>query len=1180
MAWTTKQQNAIDAKGCNLLVSAAAGSGKTAVLIERIIRRVLDEKAPTDIDTIVVVTFTRAAAEEMKTRLSNAFENELKKNPGNRHLLRQISLLDNARITTIDSFCTYIIRNYYNTISLEPDFRVADEGELSLIREDVIQELLEEKFNEGSREFLDFVEAFAPGKSIDRISEYILGLYRFSQSNPWPLEWLADCRKVFMTDSVKAYEKLPIVGYTLEYVRQLCRECADDCEIMLEYCRDMGGPAEYIPAIEADRDKWRHCDKADTFEQIAEILNTADENLKRSKADEELRKKVQTMRSRNKKRKEKLLAEYCLDTDKQLEQLLSCKPYADIYLELVTEFTIRFGAYKKEQNIVDFSDIEHYALDILINRDNGHNTYTEIADELAESFNEIYIDEYQDSNPVQEYILNAVSKERFGTPNIFMVGDVKQSIYKFRMAKPELFMDKYARYPEYDTAQSDKYCKIELHKNFRSRANVLEGINDVFHAVMKKTIGGIDYTDEVRLNAGRDFEDSFDDISELILMDRDMLNNNNWDKREASAHIAADRIIRLRKENPELKYSDCVILLRSDKTAGPVYASILANHGIPALYASSTGYFTANEVVKVLDFLRVIDNPRQEIPLAGLMRSYWAYFTAEELATVKGRKRRTELYDCLREYADKDNELGSKCRKFLELIKNYRDKAELLTIRELVSEIIYNTGYYDYTGAMMNGESRKANLDMLIVKAKEFENTSYFGVFNFLRYIDKLQKYDVDYGTDNTSQSADDAVRIMSIHKSKGLEFPVVIIGDFAKNYNLRDANDPVIYDSDYGIAMDYVDLNRRIRENVVYKNLISRKIKSDGIGEELRVLYVAMTRAVNKLIMIGVTGMEKSLDKWQLAKESGRIESGYLTENTNYLDLVAPVALNNNRFRVREISMDELYDIIAAHEIAVLSDAMDISGQMDEYEADADIYRLVKEKLEYKYPYSNILSVKSKYSVSDLKHKAMEESDNLEARIELPESKKAVPRFIEADEKVTGISRGNAYHKFFELLDYNCADSFTGLKSQLDALVAEGRMPEEYAKLINCNKFLQFVSTGLGQDMKKAFQDKQLYREQPFIMEIGADAVNQDFPSEEKVLVQGIIDAFYIKNGSVYIVDYKTDRADSDNGEEILVARYAKQLELYAKAIEKVTGKSVADCYIYSVALDKEISVMPFQKE
>lgn len=1175
MAWTKDQQNAIDARNCNLLVSAAAGSGKTAVLIERIIKRVTDSNNPIDIDSIVVVTFTRAAAQEMKTRLGRAFENALSANPGNRHLIKQISLVDNARITTIDSFCTYILRNYYNSINLEPDFRVAEEGELNLIKEDVLSEILEERFIECEKDFLDFIEAFAPGKSVDKISELVFNLHRYAQSNPWPLEWLLECEKLYQVDTVEEYEKLDVVKGIVDYIHGVCTECANECDYMIELCNEMSGPVEYVPAIESDKNMWMKCCECDTLNEISQVLSIGFAKLATSrKSDKELRDKIQAVRKNMKARREKLVNKFCMDMVEQLKQLKNSSKYARVYLELVKEFTIRYQEYKQSKNIVDFSDVEHYALNILIQRDNGECHYTDVADELATSFNEIYIDEYQDSNLVQEYILNAVSKERFGTTNTFMVGDVKQSIYKFRMARPQLFMSKYDTYANYSSDGDDKYYKIELHKNFRSRENVLESINDVFNKIMHKNLGGIEYTDDVRLNCGMEFDDESDSITELIITDEKDLKDNDIDKQEACAHLAADRIKQMMSENPKLRYRDFVILLRSDKIGGPVYSSVLASHDIPSIYASTTGYFTAYEVVNVLDFLSVIDNPRQEIPLAGLMRSYFAYFDAEELATIKGRRRRTELYDCVCDYAHKDDELGLKCAQFVEMIDKYRKIAGIYTISEIISKIVYESGYYDYVGAMIGGKAKKANLDMLVQKATDFESTSYSGLFNFLRYIEKLQKYDVDYGEGQTDSDEDDLVRIMSIHKSKGLEFPVVIIGDFGKRYNLSDSKDSIVYDSDFGIGMDYVDIEHRTKETVVYKNMIAHKITADAIGEELRILYVAMTRAVDKLIMIGNTGVERSQEKWEHASEADAIDMTYLVENTNYLNIVAPCAVSNSRYDIVYKTSAEVRQIMLDATEEFYEDISDNFDKIDKNDMDAVVYQQIKDMLEYTYPYCNILSLKSKYSVSDLKHAAMEESEVPEARIELPEREKVIPSFIQDKEKVSGVFRGNAYHKVFELLDYGRVADSGEIKKQLEELVELQKLPKEYYDLIDGYKFVKFMETELGRNMQKAYIKQLLYREQPFIMEVGANEVGQDFPADEKVLIQGIIDAFYIEDDEVFIVDYKTDRVPKENGEQILIERYKKQLELYCGAIKQITGMNVRDCYIYSVALNKAISI------
>ena len=1176
MAWTKDQQAAINARDCNLLVSAAAGSGKTAVLIERIIKRVTDVHNPIDIDSIVVVTFTRAAAEEMKIRLGKGFEAALKENPGNRHLIKQISLVDNAKITTIDSFCTYILRNYYNSINLEPDFRVAEEGELNLIKEDVLQDLLEEKFTLGEQDFLDFVEAFAPGKSVDRLSGLITGLHRFARSNPWPLEWLTECEKAYDVETVEEYENLAVVKDIKSYIKQVCMDSIKECDMMTDYCNEALGPVEYIPAILSDRQMWSDCLNMNTLSEMSIVLSRDFVTLGRStKSDAALKSLVQNIRKNMKARREKLVRKFCVSPDTQLNQMKKCSEFVKLYLDLTKEFTLKFQEYKKNKNILDFSDIEHYALDILIRRENGEIDYTGIADELAESFNEIYIDEYQDSNLVQEYILNAVSRERFGIPNVFMVGDVKQSIYKFRMAKPELFMDKYDAYEDYkETGNAGGRYKIRLNLNFRSRENVLESINDVFSVIMKKTLGGIEYTRDVRLNAGKNFDDEGDDITELVVADEGQLKENNIDRQEACAHIAAGRIKKLMSENPKLTYRDFVILLRSDKSGGPVYSSVLTSHGIPSIYSSGTGYFTAYEVVNVLDFLKIIDNPRQEIALAGLMRSYFAYFDAKELAKIKGRKRRTELYDCVISYASKEGKTADKCRKLVDMVNKYRGMAQIYTIRELISKIIYDTGYYDYAGAMPGGKIRKANLDMLVQKAGEFEHTSYSGLFNFLRYIERLQKYDVDYGEGQTGSGDDNLVRIMSIHKSKGLEFPIVILGDAGKKYNLRDSTESVIYDSTVGIGIDYVDLEHRVRENVVYKNMIGHRITFDAIGEELRILYVAMTRAVDKLILIGCCNREKSLIKWENAVKGEDTVMTYLTENPNYLDAVAPWAINNPRYRVDFADAEQIKEIAEAGVIAAQNDKIINLDKIYNVDFNCDTYGNIAHILEYSYPYSKILSLKSKYSVSDLKHKAMEESELTEARLETGQREKQIPAFIREKETVTATFRGNAYHKLFELLDYNIAKDEPSVRVFLDSLTEEGKISREYAGLIDCGKIAAFLAGSLGGEMKEAFRSHKLFREQPFIMEIGADRVNEIYPPDEKVLVQGIIDAFYIKDNKVCIVDYKTDRVDRYTGEEILVSRYRKQLELYGEAISKITGMEVSRCCIYSVALNKEIII------
>lgn len=1174
MVWTEEQQRAIDFRNGNLLVSAAAGSGKTAVLVERIIKRVTDAENPIGVDSIVVVTFTRAAAEEMKTRLGRALEKLAEDNPDNRHIIKQLSLLDGARITTIDSFCTYILRNYYNTIGLDPAFRVADGGELSLIRSDVFKKVAEEGFASGDEAFVEFAECFAPGKSADRLEELVLGLYDFAQSNPWPDEWLDGCLAVYQTESADGYEKLPVVKDTAEYIRAICRECVEEYETILRLCGEPSGPECYRDTILEELRLFEDAARAGSLQELERALSFDFGRLPAARGvDAEIKEKIKNIRDAVKKRRETICEKYLADVSGQYEKLRSCRIHAKTLICLTKKFAEEFKNAKTEKNIMDFADIEHYALDILIERKNGQAVYTETADELAFEYDEIYIDEYQDSNLVQEYILGAVSKERFGEPDTFMVGDVKQSIYKFRMAKPELFTRKY------DTYEPDgkKYARVELHKNFRSRGNVLACINDVFFMAMKKCVGGVEYTKEVQLNYGGGEEEEFDDATEILIADKTEADEAGAQSAEVYAHMAAARIRNL-MSGGGLAYRDIVILLRSDKKTGPVYASVLKSYDIPCVYESSTGYFDAYEVKCVMDLLRIIDNPRQEIALAGVMHSYFAYFTAEELALIKGKRRRTEFYDCVRTYSEADGELAAKCRDFLSRLSEYRKKADTSTIRELLSHLIYATGYYDYVGAMGSARLRRANLDMLVQKAKEFEQTSYSGLFNFLRYIEKIQKYDVDYGDAQTVSESDDVVRIMSIHRSKGLEFLVVILGGAAQKYNLRDVSESLIYDSALGIGMSSVDLKRRVREEIPYKQMLARRMTCDSIGEELRILYVAMTRAAKKLIILGISGGKTAVSRWEKVNDIGHMNMAYITENRSYLDIVMPCTMQpvkNGRFNVKYIPFD-----------SVLEKAMEPVGEragsfrevienfMNGERCDP-LYGEAKEILEYQYPYANVLSLRTKYSVSDLKHRAMEENGELEAALVPPDREKPVPRFIEEARSVSGTLRGSAYHKVFELLDYGAADDARSVELQIEKWVQEGRIGEEYRELVDCRKFGEFLASPLGRAMKTAAEKGLLYREQLFAMETGADVIDTGCPSEEKVLVQGIIDAFYFEGEKVFVVDYKTDSVPRGaKGEELLRERYAKQLELYCDAIKKVTGKEIGGCFIYSVNLGKALDV------
>ena len=1172
MGWTKEQETAINIRNCNVLVSAAAGSGKTSVLINRIIERVLDPENPIDIDSIVVVTFTNAAAQEMKTRLVAAFEKKLADEPDNRHLIKQISLVNYAKISTIDKFCKDILSDYYNTINFDPSFRIADAGEISLLRADVYKELLEERFQEGREDFINLVEAFAPGKKVDSLYNYVEDIYKKTQSHPWPVECLNEYIKAYNISDICDFDELPVVKECVKYINRLCSDSADTIERLHDECIGMA----YESNLKDESDMLRRASKASDMISLQSILSQGFANLKKATdIDEEFKKRIQSERNAVKKRIKGIIDEYlCMDMRHAVADVVICRPYIEALIGLVIDFTEKMDRAKTEKKVVEFADIEHLALKILINKENGRERYTEVADELASRINEIYIDEYQDSNMVQEKILTAISGERFGRPNMFMVGDVKQSIYKFRMAEPEIFMDKYAAFSE----DRGKDRKIELNYNFRSCENVIDSINDIFRHIMKHEIGGIDYDDKAALHYGGEMKSGNDSTTEVLYTYKSEYEDEDIDATDIYATMAAMKIKELMSQNQNLKYKDIAILLRSTKEAGPRYATILNEYGIPAIFASTKGYFEREEIQKIMDYMRIIDNPRQEIPLASVMRSYFAYFSAEELAFIKGKKRGTELYDCVVNYSEHTDSLGSKCRRFLDELDKYREYAGVHTISELVTELIYSTGYYDYIGLTDNGRQKRANLDMFIRKASTYEKTSYSGLFNFLRYIDKIQEYEVDSAEMPGEVSDDNMVNIMSIHSSKGLEFPVVILGGASKKYNLKDSEGSLIIDTECGIGIDYVDVEKHVRYGSLYKEMIKRRIINECIGEELRLLYVALTRAIDKIIVLGIA-TEKQIEEAESAAISDHLEMTYVYEQKNYLSIVLATLLREDKQGASVIKHMSAYNILDFAKQNIIDDVEHITGRLDDIQnvsVSEETRKDISDKLEYTYPHTDIFTLKSKYAVSDLKHKAMEESELLEVMVTPPDRKKPVPKFIGTEEEEEGgIFRGNAYHKFFEIFDYDFCVDEASILAYLDRMKEKGIMSEEYAELIDADKFVIFLKSDVGMSMKRAYDARLLYREQPFIMEVGANQVDSSYPDTEKVLVQGIVDAFYFEGDKVYIVDYKTDRVPKgEKGRQILIERYRKQLELYAEALTGITGRKNGGCYIYSVSLGEGIKL------
>lgn len=1307
VSWTTEQQQVIDLRNRNILVSAAAGSGKTAVLVERIVKIITDKNHPVDIDHLLIVTFTNAAAAEMRERIGNAIEKALDEQPGDEHLLRQLTLIHNAQITTIDSFCLYVVRNHFHEIDLEPNFRIGDEGELKLLREDVLGKVLEQNYEEPSEAFSDFVEGYASGRTDAALNEMILQLYEFSRSYPWPEKWLDSFVGAYRIETREELDRAEWLAPLTENICFVLKDCEQLLKQALAITQQDDGPDMYEKAVQSDLEKYEGLSRLTSFCELSGALSDIKyDRLASSRGFEGNPDKLELVKSLREQAKDvvkKLCKQYFFcSPEMMIEQLERTEPMLEEVVRLTKQFADEFAAAKRRKNLVDFHDVEHFALQILVDEETEKAKKT--AEEFRDTFEEIMIDEYQDSNEVQETLLRSISREERGENNIFMVGDVKQSIYRFRLARPELFMKKYDSYSlEESTTQ-----RIDLHKNFRSREEVLTCTNDIFYKIMARSLGNVEYDAEAALYPGASYpaigmkktagkeetaeeqtkHNIADFTPEILLADSndELLEDTEFsDKKTLEAKIVAEEIRHLMKTQPvtdkatgELRaarYSDIVILLRSLSGWADSLVEVLNGNGIPAHTVSSTGYFSTVEVQTVLSMLRLLDNPRQDIPMAAVLRSPMAGLTDEELAVLRLEDGSVPFHEAVLELAEglyeedgqkeiSDSEADRKQgrnadektenhieitahRKLLKFYKKYKQLRQLVPdtpIHELIEIILRETGYGHYVAAMPAGNRRTANLNMLLEKATAYEKTSYKGLFHFVRYIDELQKYDVDFGEADMVGENEDVVRIMSIHKSKGLEFPIVIVSGMGKNFNKQDTRSKMVLHPELGIGLDYMDGKKRIKSPTIAKKAIAKQIDLENLGEELRVLYVALTRAKEKLILTGT--LKDAPEKLEFFRQQAALYAHssdttaipYLTRESaaGYLDWILPAVLSyGDKYPVRiveaaELVLDEVENQLEQNE--------NLTERIVEIEAaDTQLVGQLKQRFSQRYPYQTDILRKNKYSVSELKHRAMrekfeaEQEETIPAFLEEPVTP-TIPLFIQrqgivgqeaqnkaqdagqeaeskAEQKIEsntpnrGALRGTAVHRVMECYDFASEKS---VQEQMEAMEKEEKITADMRALVKEQIVADFVSSETGRRMALAQCGGALYREKPFVMgfteeelerygfgagaqmieneaqtenaqqEIMSENVSQEnhMHEEDLTLIQGIIDVFWIEDDGITVLDYKTDRVDTA---QELIDRYATQLKLYADALERVfaTRKlKVKEILIYSFRLEKLISI------
>ncbi|MCR4787493.1 MAG: helicase-exonuclease AddAB subunit AddA [Lachnospiraceae bacterium] len=1163
--FTDEQLNVINVRNADVLVSAAAGSGKTAVLVERIIRRILDDKERLNIDRLLVVTFTEAAAAQMRQRIGDAIKNALKNDPVNDHLQRQASLLYKAQISTIHSFCLNIIRNNFDRIGLDPAFSIGDETELKMMSEDVLDDLFERKYEEDDAGFADCVSYFCNTADDKPLRSLVLKLASVCEGAPWPLRWLDDQK-----DPGRGY-----LDHLMNNTALKLKEAKDQAGKALAIVNSPMGPSGYERNILEDISLIDELMMLDDYDRIHDFY-TANKGLSKlspkagTEVSDELKEKVKKIREKYKNiifgTGPGCIRRY-FERDLKSEEELNAKtaPYIGALIDLTKEYLEAFGKAKTDKGIISFSDMEHYALDILYTEDaDGNMIPSETSLAYKDAFDEILMDEYQDCNRVQELLISAVSSDSLGRHNRFMVGDIKQSIYKFRLASPELFLEKYKSYEMYDpkSQENGPHLRIDLHNNFRSRRSVINTVNDLFGQIMHEDLGGVEYDETAVLNysapfpeknEGQDEKEGSGFDTEILLADK-----NNMRKDETAlleARMIASKIRKLKNElrvydedsetkDRPLMYKDIVILLRSIGDIAGALRKVLASEGIPCYLSLKTGFYDAGEIQDIIHMLKVIDNPLQEIPLFGAVTSYFGGFDDERVAYIRTNGEGPDLYRQMLSLRDSDPGIND----FLLFLERYRKLAVHTPIHELIAMLVEETGYLEHIGAMAGGAQRKANVHMLISRAADYERSSYKGLFNFVRYISKIRETDADTGEADILDENADVVRIMTIHKSKGLEFPVCFLSGIHKQFNLTDMKGDLMIDIDLGLGASYIDTRRRIKTDTLKKRISVLKMRSDLIGEEQRVLYVAMTRAKEKLIITGSVDPDKFEEHISCGKP--------MSDALSYYDMLIPL-LGKARIVTREVLDSEETD----EAVSMIEKAGKLRLLTEQEGTELPEYKELKERFGRHYPYPELEGLIVKTSVSELK-KAYLDFEMTDEIFKTDDTAGEIKTI-----RISGTDRGSAYHKVMELLDFCDTD----VKSQINKFENNNRISKEWAQAVDPEKIQKFLGSDLGKRMAEALKKGTLKREQPFMLGINADRVRPEWPDGETVLLQGIIDAFFEEDGQIVLVDYKTDVIKTADE---LSSRYRIQLKYYAEAIERILGKKVKESILYSFCLGEAVSV------
>lgn len=1143
--WTENQQRAIDLRGCNILVSAAAGSGKTAVLVERVQNMLSSHEL--DISRLLITTFTNAAASEMRGRISQSLTKKLDENSKDTYLQRQLALFERANIGTIHSYCQNLLRNHFHEIGLSANFKIADDVDTTMLKQQALEIVLEEKYQQLDEGFLKLLDGYGGKKDDSLIGDIIIKIYEFARSTPDPKAWISMCKNNFINNCGDENSFLSS-GWGGAYINALEVELAgaiEEYDSMISLAEIVEGYEKYIDFFIQEKEKLidleKHTRQPDWNTMYEGIQNITFDRLPRKakEADETVGDLLKKKRNKIKDRFKDWKKVFYADASRICQELEQLAVPMCALCDLVDTFDDVFAGLKRENNLVDFSDLEQFTIQLL---NKNH--------EIKENYDQILIDEYQDTNGAQAKIF-----ERLGRgDNSFVVGDVKQSIYRFRNAQPQLFLEKAVAYENSDKGQS-----IYLANNFRSSKGIIDVANYIFEHIMSEKVGEVAYQDDEKLifsggGGGLNVPSVELHIIEKRLEQDAELTDEEWqlDAVTREAQLAARRIVQLVERdkplifdkkagtNRAVTYGDITVLMRKTKTNANILAGELALLGVPVYCEDSDGYFASIEITTILSLLQVIDNPLQDIALVSVLRSPIMQFSDDELVQLRNKNKKKSFYELLQESGEE------KCIMAAMRIGQYQKKASYMGLEELLRYILADTGYETFISAMPNSETRMMNLRLLYERAGKFERDGYKSVYDFIQYVTMMIKNGTSYTMAKVTSENENAVRIMSIHKSKGLEFSVVFLVNCGAKFNMRDTQERILYDLTLGIGADLIDAQRRVRYANISKQAIAVKKRFEMLSEEMRILYVALTRPINRLYIYGsVNDIAKAEERWDIAMSMDGVAAAYHVAQQNTLldwicigtkEMPRELGLTTEYHRAYEIIKDNRQDSVVSVEKEAL----------EKEDVDLDMLSLIDERFSYVYPWQGN-NIPSKLSVSEMIHRD-------DRKIKL-----STPKFLKRTKEMSGAFRGTVIHFIMQNLNIHDTETVEQIKSQIDTMVERGMLSEQLAHTINEHALYAFFSTEVGRRLKNS---AHVQREVKFLVEFKADEIiNEDqVSSDEVILVQGVVDCYFEERDGIVILDYKTG-TPQDNERE-----YSQQIKIYEKCLSKFLNKKIKEshlCYL-----------------